>query len=524
MNNANRKVNIPLFSGIAFLLTLILIEFITIMILNDGLFVFTLDDPYVHLALAENIKKGHYGINMGEFSSPSSSVLWPFILAPFSSSPYSAFLLNVISAIASVIVLVKILNLSIQIKDDHARNIFFSVITILFILATNIVGLIFTGMEHSLQVLVVLIIAYGLLIEIEEGKIEWWLLAAIIIAPLIRYECMAISLTAIFYLLMNRRFKPAGIALFFILVFLGGFSIFLMTLGLDLFPGSVIVKSSVVQSRGAIVTFISNLKFSLSYRQSVILSFGALMLLLYALWGNKIKRRQLATVTIFAVFLHFIAGSYGWFHRYEIYILAFELVVILYLFLPLISDRFFNSNKLTFNLLSAIAFASVVAVFIGGPYVISLFMIPVASNNIYEQQYQMHRFVVEYYKKPVAVNDLGYVSYKNSNYVLDLWGVGTPKALKARLNSDKANWMQVLTDKANVKLVMIYDEWFNDIPDKWIKIGELHLGKRKITPAHSSVAFYVTNKDSYPEILRKLVLFSKTLPVGVQFKFEKSDT
>ena len=157
---------------------------------------------------------------MGEFSSPSSSVLWPFILAPFSSSPYSAFLLNVISAIASVIVLVKILNLSVQIKDDHARNIFFSVITILFILATNIVGLIFTGMEHSLQVLVVLIIAYGLLIEIEEDKIEWWLLAAIIIAPLIRYECVAISLTAIFYLLMNRRFKPAGIALFFILVWL----------------------------------------------------------------------------------------------------------------------------------------------------------------------------------------------------------------------------------------------------------------------------------------------------------------
>ena len=131
MNNAHRKINIPLYVGIAFLVCLILIEFVSIMMLNNGLLVYTLDDPYIHLALAENIKQGHYGINIGEFSAPSSSALWPFILAPFSSYPYSAFFLNVVSAIASIIVLVKILNLSIHITDDRGRNIFVSVITIL---------------------------------------------------------------------------------------------------------------------------------------------------------------------------------------------------------------------------------------------------------------------------------------------------------------------------------------------------------------------------------------------------------
>ena len=110
MNNAHRKINIPLYVGIAFLACLILIEFVSIMMLNSGLLVYTLDDPYIHLALAENIKQGHYGINISEFSAPSSSPLWPFILAPFSSYPYSAFYINAVSAIASVIVLVKILN------------------------------------------------------------------------------------------------------------------------------------------------------------------------------------------------------------------------------------------------------------------------------------------------------------------------------------------------------------------------------------------------------------------------------
>ncbi len=521
----DRKINIPLYVGIAFLACLIFIEFVSIMMLNSGLLVYTLDDAYIHLALAENIKQGHYGINISEFSAPSSSALWPFILAPFSSYPYSAFYINAVSAIASVIVLVKILHLSINITDDRTRNIFVSVITILFILATNVVGLVFTGMEHSLQLLTVLLIAYGLFIENKEDKIEWWLLAAIIVAPLIRYECMAISFAAIFYLVMHRYFKPAGITLLFLAVFLGGFSIFLTSLGLDAFPNSVIAKSSVVQSGGALGGFVSNLMGSLNNRQGVILFVGVLVLLFYVFWGkDDIKRKSLAVVTIFAVFLHFIAGRYGWYHRYEIYVLAFEVVVILYLFLPLITKDLFGSNKTNFNLFTAISFAGVVAVVVGAPYIHALFSIPIASNNIYEQQYQMHRFVVDYYKKPVAVNDLGYVSYKNSNYVLDLWGLGSQKALRSRINSGNANWMQDLIDEANVSLVMIYDDWFNNIPDEWIKIGELLLGKKRITPARSTVSFYSTNKDAYQEILSKMILFSKTLPSDVKFKFEDKIT
>ena len=46
----------------------------------DGHLVYTLDDPYIHLAVAESILEGGYGINTGEYASPSSSILWPFLL------------------------------------------------------------------------------------------------------------------------------------------------------------------------------------------------------------------------------------------------------------------------------------------------------------------------------------------------------------------------------------------------------------------------------------------------------------
>jgi hypothetical protein len=51
-----------------------------------GEFTYTLDDPYIHLALAKNIWYGNYGINFVEPSAPSSSILWPFLLAPFTMS------------------------------------------------------------------------------------------------------------------------------------------------------------------------------------------------------------------------------------------------------------------------------------------------------------------------------------------------------------------------------------------------------------------------------------------------------
>ena len=46
----------------------------------QGRFILALDDPYIHLSVAHNLIGGHYGINADEASSPSSSILWPWLL------------------------------------------------------------------------------------------------------------------------------------------------------------------------------------------------------------------------------------------------------------------------------------------------------------------------------------------------------------------------------------------------------------------------------------------------------------
>ncbi|MCX6020056.1 MAG: hypothetical protein NTZ50_16445 [Chloroflexi bacterium] len=47
----------------------------------EGHLIYTLDDPYIHLAIGESILSGGYGINVGEAAAPSSSVIWPYLMA-----------------------------------------------------------------------------------------------------------------------------------------------------------------------------------------------------------------------------------------------------------------------------------------------------------------------------------------------------------------------------------------------------------------------------------------------------------
>ena len=53
---------------------------------SNGVFEYPLDDVYIHLAIAEQIAMGGYGVNAGEYTSPGSSPLYPLLLTPFAGS------------------------------------------------------------------------------------------------------------------------------------------------------------------------------------------------------------------------------------------------------------------------------------------------------------------------------------------------------------------------------------------------------------------------------------------------------
>ncbi len=79
-----------------------------------------------------------------------------------------------------------------------------------------------------------------------------------------------------------------------------------------------------------------------------------------------------------------------------------------------------------------IAACGVITLGLGREFVYPTLATPLAMNNLYERQYQMGRFARDHWRAPVAVNDPGWVSYRNPNYVLDLGGLASLEARRSR--------------------------------------------------------------------------------------------
>lgn len=517
------KYNSSLKIAISVLLLLVLLELVAILILNSSHFIFTMDDAYIQLRMAENLLSGHYGMNLSEPSSPSSSILWIFILAPFAKLSFSSYIIliiNTLCAVGTLFLFWKVLTTIFKSESEtKKRKIAVTWILILLIFATNLIALIFIGMEHSLQVFLVTMIICGLFYEIEQNKVEWWLITAVVIAPLIRYENFAISLLAIIYLFFRGYRKKAFISGGLIILLFGSFTIFLLNLNLSPLPTSVKFKlstNSVSADEEPFNFFID--RFTEDPR-ALLLLIGMMFITYFSFFIKAAKEKKLlGYVTSFGILLHLLVGKYDSFNRYEIYIYTVAILVILYLYKENILKIVLENNIIKIGL-----FLSVLVVIIFNSYIKATILTPVGSNNIYEQQYQMHRFTVDYYKKPVAVNDLGFVAFGNANYVLDLWGLSSSDALKYRASETTSDWMDKISRDHNVKFAMIYDEWFEDIPANWIKLGELKLSKLKVTPSYSSVSFYALDNTAYTTTFILLNKFVRTLPSGCKFIFTKKE-
>lgn len=490
-----------------------------ILYMNDGRFIYALDDPYIHLALSENLRQLHYGVNASEPSAPASSILWPFLLAPFAGlgiHEYVPLAINVIAMFATVAAFNRFTD-ALEMRSWSSGAPFAACLVTILILSINVIGIVFTGMEHSLQVLCTLAVVLGVIELLERGCIAWWFTGAIVLGPLIRYENLALSVPAIAVLLMHRRYAIAAIAGLLILVSVGGFSLFLVSLGLQALPSSVVQKGDILEPNSNVFSYLADALTRARASVAAVQSARVLALMTIALIGSAIalrKQTHVVTVALFAaagILAHMIAGRYGWWCRYEAYILIAGACALLYVFkAPL--RRFVERVRPAWSIAAAVIVFAVAFNHLFSPTVRP----PWGANNVYEQQYQMHRFVTEFHKGPVAVNDLGWVAYRNPKFVLDLWGLASAEAGTRRRANDP-DYIEDLVDRYEIPLLMVYDEWLGEfIPERYTKLAELHLSRREIAVGHTTVAFYATELGDEHAIAAALKAFQETLPDKVE--------
>jgi hypothetical protein len=156
-------------------LTLIF-ELTATLIATSGHLTYVIEAPYVHLALANQIAHGHYGLVPGESAAPSSTILYPFLLAGLAPLHLGAGLSLAINDLATLLAGTFALLLAdecgVPLRRISAGQLF--LLSIAVTLALNLAGLAFTGLEHSLHVASSVAYLLGLARFIRRGRCDWW--------------------------------------------------------------------------------------------------------------------------------------------------------------------------------------------------------------------------------------------------------------------------------------------------------------------------------------------------------------
>jgi hypothetical protein len=478
-----------------------------------GGFEYPLDDVYIHLTIANSIARGEYGINAGEYASAASSVIYPALLAPFSGTAVERFVplvINLIALVGVALVWVRIITLA------GVTGILALGLAVVGPLALNFAGIAFTGMEHMLHVFVSLVIVEGLIRLGQTGAVPKSLMIAIVLCPLVRFEGLALSVMALFGIGFLSSWSRAAAVFAAMIAPLAAFVAFLTAHGIGPLPTSVTAKQALARGGelNAFDRLVVNAGGALHWPTAWPVFLGGIVLGFIGLKMARSGRKDIAVLALAGAatgLAHVVLGRFGWGFRYEGYAIAVVAAVWIAVMMSSV-----GSERMRLAL-------------IAGLLVVPMAIYPVgvirngvgSARAIAFQQHQMAVFAQDVHKGPVAVNDIGWVAWRNPSYVLDLYGLASREAL--RLRQDPASpdgWAGPLAAAKGVEVVMIYDFVFPRAkPPEWTKVAVLRAKGNVGWVELTDVDIYATSPALVEKIKGELVELQALLPDQTEVVF-----
>jgi len=197
--------------------TLLVLTFYQILVFNGGHFTYALDDPYIGLAMAEELLHGNYGINPGEPAAAASTILSPLVMTPLVGTAigqWMPLIINVACALLTVFVLYGALARFFRREDSGEWRALALTGAFSGCLLFNLVAITFAGMEHVPQVLLAVMVSVGLVEVVQDPERPLFkaLLAALVLGPLVRFEAFALTVPALVVLAVLGHRGRAAIA------------------------------------------------------------------------------------------------------------------------------------------------------------------------------------------------------------------------------------------------------------------------------------------------------------------------
>ncbi len=502
---------------------------------TGGTLMYPLDDTFIHLTIAKNLAlHGNWGITSGEFQSASSSLLYTLLLAIlikiFTVQVWIPLVVNILAGIILIIVIWK------QLQKENVGPFGQLIILPAVIFFTPLPILVISGMEHTLQCLFTFLFIFRFSdwleqIDNEAGKnnLPVPLLLYGIFCSTIRYEGLFLIAIACLLLLYKRKIGAAFLLGFVCVLPVALFGIYSVGKGSFFLPNSVLIKSEMATlSFAGIFHFV----FFVILRRLTGVSAGLsaiatqyLLIILplsYLFFEDSFKKavryRYTFILLIFCTFLQLSLASTGWFFRYEAYLLMNSVVIVSVLL-----------SKYGSRILSGFRRQPLVAGFIlialllpaGMRTGSAIHQASKACINIYDQQFQMARFLNTYYDdQPVACNDIGAIAYYKKKGPLDLYGLASiqvARSIKNHYNSPA--FLDSLSKSEQVGIAVLYVSWFSDsLLVKWDKIATWTIPDNVIC-GDSVVTFYALDKTKIPDLKKNLQEFQPALPAGVRVKY-----
>jgi hypothetical protein len=224
------------------------------------------------------------------------------------------------------------------------------------------------------------------------------------------------------------------------------------------------------------------------------------------------RMRTLGHVMIVATCAHMLVGQFGWYARYETYIIVPVALLVLVYWI----------ERPPFALHAKLAASGPAPVlllcFAMFPHLWALCTVPLASRNIYEQQYQLHRLLTEAFPYPVAVNDLGLTSFRNDRYVLDVYGLGNEEIRRTLQQAAASTVVRQTTARLarqhGVRAALVLRAMRSRVPEEWPLVAQLHSRPPRITASASDVDVYAAGPENESALTAALRSFEPTLPPG----------
>jgi len=510
----------PLAASVSILWLTILLLLIASLGQNQGHLVYTLDDPYIHMAIARNFSQhGVWGVTRYEFTSSSSSPLWTFALSMayrvFGSNEVSPFVMTLASATLAVLAVYAVL------AKDRLPPVYILLVLIGIVFLSPMPTLVFSGLEHLLHALITILFVYVAARSLASGSHSRWLWVLAPLVPLVRYEGLFLIAVVCFLFALRRRWITAATPGVVAVLPIAAYGALSVAHGWFWLPNPVLLKGSLPDFHlSNVARYVERLMSALIENPHILFLLVAASIVFVlrlrerrGLW----EQRQIMTV-MFAMtsLLHMLFASTGWYFRYEAYLVALGLLVIAAAGAEwaLTSERRMNGRR-------AAALAALAAILVApllDRITFALPTTPQATNNIYEQQYQMGLFIRQFYSgETIAANDIGAINYLADVRCIDVWGLGTLATArnilvqKGRLPESASDRSDVFKD---VKIAILYAKSSPDLAARWTDVGQWTTPDNVVL-GDDVVSFFAVDPSQTDRLIDHLKQFAPALPLDI---------